>query len=283
MARSALVTTEWLAAHLGGPALKVVDASWYLPTEGRNPAAEFEAAHIPGAVFFDIDEIADTSSALPHMLPKPEQFGEWMGALGFSNNDRIVVYDGPGLFSAPRVWWTFRVFGHDDIAVLSGGVAKWKAEGRPLESGAVSPKPGVFHARLRRELVRDIGQVRDNIERRSDQVIDARSAGRFEGTDPEPRPGLRSGHVPGSLNLPYGELVDTATGGLLPADRLRARFADAGANLDRPIVTTCGSGVTASLLALALYQLGHDTVAVYDGSWTEWGGRDDTPIEGGHR
>lgn len=283
MARSALVTTEWLAAHLGDSSLKVVDGSWYLPTEGRDPAAEFEAAHIPGAVFFDIDKIADPGSALPHMLPKSDMFDEWMGAMGLSNDDRIVVYDGPGLFSAPRVWWTFRVFGHDDVQVLAGGLEKWKAEGRPLESGAASPKPAVFHARFRPELARDIGQVRDNIELRAEQLIDARSAGRFEGSEPEPRAGLRSGHVPGSLNLPYGEVVDSATGGLLPADRLRAKFADAGANLDRPIVTTCGSGVTASLLALALYELGHDTVAVYDGSWTEWGGRDDTPIEGGHR
>ena len=245
----------------------------------RDAKAEFAAGHIPGAVFFDIDEIADTDNPLPHMLPSPEKFAARVRKLGLGDGSRIVVYDGAGLFSAARVWWMFRVLGHDDVAVLDGGLPKWRAEGRPVE--AFPPNPGERHftARVNTLLVRELDQIKSNLTSRREQVLDARPAGRFAGTDPEPRPGLRSGHIPGSHNLPFNRLVDPKTGTVLPADALRRQFVEAGIDLARPIVTTCGSGVSASALALGLYLLGRDDVAVYDGSWSEWGGRPDTPIE----
>jgi thiosulfate/3-mercaptopyruvate sulfurtransferase len=274
----ALVTTDWLAKHLGAPDLRVVDGSWHMPQLNRDARAEFAAAHVPRAVFFDIDAIADHGTSLPHMLPDPATFTAAVSALGIGSGDRVVVYDVRGVVSAARVWWTFRVFGHDAVAVLDGGLRKWRAEGRPVESGAPSPRPGTFQARFRPELVRDLPAIRANLTRRGSQVVDARSAGRFAGTEPEPRPGLRGGHIPGSINLPY-ETLYRADGTLKAPDELRASFAGAGVDLDRPLVTTCGSGVTASVLALALYQLGRHDVAVYDGSWSEWGGRADTPVE----
>jgi thiosulfate/3-mercaptopyruvate sulfurtransferase len=273
-----VVTTEWLAKHLGEPDLRVVDGSWHMPHLARNAQAEFEAAHVPGAVFFDIDSIADRSTTLPHMLPTAAQFAAAVGALGIGSRDRVVVYDVRGVVSAARVWWTFRAFGHDAVAVLDGGLNKWRAEGRPIDGGAASSRPATFTARSRLELVRDLEAMRANVGSRAAQVLDARSAGRFAGTEPEPRAGLRGGHIPGSLNLPY-ETLYRADGTLKPPDELSAAVTAAGVDLARPVVTTCGSGVTASVLALALYLLGRRDVAVYDGSWSEWGSQPDTPIE----
>jgi len=274
----AVVTTEWLAKHLGESDLRVVDGTWHMPQANRDARAEFEAAHVPGATFFDIDAISDRNTTLPHMLPPVAQFEAAVGALGIGGGDRVVVYDVRGVVSAARVWWTFRAFGHDAVAVLDGGLKKWRAEGRPLERGAASPRAATFTARPRPELVHDLDAMRANIGSRAAQVLDARSPGRFAGTEPEPRAGLRGGHIPGSLNLPYETLYE-ADGTLKSPDALRGAVAAAGVDLGRPIVTTCGSGVTASVLALALYLLDRRDVAVYDGSWSEWGGRADTPIE----
>ena len=274
-----LVGGEWLAARLEAPDVRVVDASWFLPGGDRDAKAEYTERHIPGAVFFDIDEIADAASPLPHMLPDPETFSNRMGKLGLGGGARIVVYDSGSWMAAPRAWWMFRVFGHDDVSVLDGGLAKWRAEGRPVDDAAVMPRERHFTARMNTLLVRDLEQMRDNVERGREQVLDARSSGRFAGTDPEPRPGLRSGHIPGSVNLPYGGLIDADTGALLGSGALNQAFAAAGVARGRPVVTTCGSGVTAGVLALGLHLAGHGDVAVYDGSWSEWGGRDDTPIE----
>ncbi|MBI1964068.1 MAG: 3-mercaptopyruvate sulfurtransferase [Candidatus Rokubacteria bacterium] len=274
----ALVTTGWLAAHLGKRDVRVVDGSWHMPQLRRDPRAEFAQAHIPGAVFFDIDAIADTRSPLPHMLPDARTFAARVGALGIGRRDRVVVYDTRGVVSAARVWWTFRAFGHDAVAVLDGGLPKWRAEGRAVASGLPAPRVRTFTARLRKRLVRDLAQIRGNIKTRREQVLDARSHGRFTATEPEPRPGLRGGHIPGSLNLPYDRLY-RPDGTLLRREDLGAAFAQAGIDLTKPVATTCGSGVTAAVLALALHLLGHDRVALYDGSWTEWGGRAGTPVE----
>jgi thiosulfate/3-mercaptopyruvate sulfurtransferase len=278
----AVVTTEWLAKHLGETDLRVVDGSWHMPQARRDPAREWEDVHLPGAVFFDIDGIADTTSGLPHMLPSPDRFARAVGALGIGDGDRIVVYDSRGVVSAARVWWTFRVFGHDTIAVLDGGLPKWRAEGRAVASGPSAPAPRRFTPRFRPELVRDVSQIQANLASRREQVVDARSRGRFAATEPEPRAGLRGGHIPGSFNLPYDDLY-AADGTLRPAGELRAAFSSAGVDMAQPVVTTCGSGITASVLALALHQIGRADAAVYDGSWTEWAGRDDTPAEGGAR
>ena len=273
-----LVTTEWLAKELGTPDLRVLDGTWHMPQLKRDPRAEFTQAHIPGAVFFDIDAIADHATSLPHMLPDAATFARAVGALGIGSGDRVVVYDVRGVISAARVWWTFRAFGHDAVAVLDGGLRKWRAEGRPVESGTPAPAARAFKATPRPELVRDLDTVRANIASRAAQVLDARSAGRFAGTEPEPRAGLRGGHIPGSLNLPY-ETLYRPDGTLKSADDLRAVVNATGLDLGRPVVTSCGSGVTASVLALALYLIGRRDVAVYDGSWSEWGARVDTPVE----
>jgi thiosulfate/3-mercaptopyruvate sulfurtransferase len=273
-----LVSTAWLAAHLDEADLRILDASWHMPQTGRDPRREFREAHVPGAVFFDIDAIADTSIPLPHMLPGAEDFARTVGNLGVGSGDRVVVYDTRGVVSAPRVWWTFRVFGHEAVAVLDGGLPKWRAEGRPVEAGPPSPRPRAFSARFRPELVRSLAAMRGNLTTGREQVVDARSRGRFAGTEPEPRPGLRGGHIPGSRSLPYEELY-RADGTLRPADELRATFETAGIDLARPVVASCGSGVTAAVLALGLFLAGQTSAAVYDGSWTEWGGRADTPIE----
>lgn len=275
---SALVTTEWLARNLGRRDVRVVDGSWHMPHLQRDARAEFAQAHIPGAVFFDIDAIADRGTALPHMLPRASEFARAVGHLGIGSRDRVVVYDTRGVVSAARVWWTFRVFGHAKIFVLDGGLPRWRAEGRPVEAGAPTPKPRRFTARLRRGLVRDLAGMRQNLKTRKAQVLDARSRGRFAGTEPEPRAGLRAGHIPGSLNLPYDELYQK-DGTLLPAAAIREKLEGAGVDLARPVITSCGSGVTASVLALGCHVVGRPDVAVYDGSWTEWGGRDDTPVE----
>ena len=274
-----VVSTEWLAARLGEPDLRVVDATFYLPHLKRDARAEFVQAHIPGAVFFDIDAIADPGTSLPHMLPSPEAFARAVGALGIGSGDRVVAYGGRNMIASARVWWTFRVFGHDRVAVLDGGARKWKAEGRPIESGMPEPTPRRFTAGFRKELVADFGRMRANLEMPREQMLDARSEGRFVGTEPEPRAGLRGGHIPGSLNLPYDRVFRTEDDTLLPPEALKAAFSDAGLDLGRPVVTTCGSGVSAAVLTLGLYLLGRADAAVYDGSWTEWGGRTDTPVQ----
>jgi thiosulfate/3-mercaptopyruvate sulfurtransferase len=272
-----LVSTEWLAEHRDAPDVKVVDATWFLPTLDRDARAEYAQAHIPGAVYFDIDDIADDASALPHMLPSPVKFSSRMRKLGLGDGTRVVVYDNNRYSASARAWWMLRLFGHPDVAVLDGGLAKWRAEGRPLDDRPVVPREAHFTARQNNLLLRDLEQIRSNLVARREQVIDARSAGRFAGTEPEPRAGLRGGHVPQSVNLPYQDLI-AADGTLLPPAELRRRFAALGIDQRRPIVTTCGSGVTACTVALALHQLGAPDVAVYDGSWSEWGGRSDTPI-----
>lgn len=278
MSLDAIVSTQWLAERLGETDLRVVDGTWHMPQLGRDARREFEEAHLPGAVFFDVDAIADTDTGLPHMLPSPEKFSREVGALGIGDGDQVVVYDVRGVVSAARVWWTFRAFGFEDVAVLDGGLRKWRAEGRPVESGTPSPIGRRLTARLRPALVRDLEAVRANLTTRQAQVIDARSRGRFGGTEPEPRAGLRPGHIPGSLNLPYDELY-RADGTLRPESELRDAFLKAGLDPSRPVTTTCGSGVTASVLALALHLLGRRDVAVYDGSWSEWGARPDVPVE----
>ena len=277
-APGALVGTEWLAARIGHPRLIVLDASWHMPHLNRDPRAEFAAEHLPGARFFDIDAIADRSTSLPHMLPTAAQFAEQVGALGVGTGDLIVIYDTRGVGSAARAWWTFRAMGHERVAVLDGGLPKWRAERRDVEQGDVDAAPRAFKATRRPALVRSIDEMRDNVASGDEQVLDARSRGRFAGTEPEPRPGLRGGHIPNSLNLPYDQL-HRPDGTLLPEQELRRRFESSGLDLERPIVTTCGSGVTASVLALGLAVVGRDDVAVYDGSWSEWGGHPDTPVE----
>jgi len=278
MNNGSLVQTEWLADHMDAPDVRIVDGTWFLPRLQRDAADEYESQHIPGAVFFDIDGIADSDSALPHMLPSPEKFSSRVRKLGLGDGNRIVVYDALGLYSAPRVWWMFRIFGHDDIAVLDGGLPKWLAEGRPVTAEPPMPRERHFTARFNTTMVRDLDQVRRALEKESAQVVDARPENRFSGAEPEPRPGLRSGHMPGSVNLPYSALVGAESGTMKSAEALRAAFEDAGVDLARPVVTSCGSGITACLVALGLDLLGHRDVAVFDGSWVEWGSRDDTPV-----
>jgi len=283
MSRPGLVTTEWLAAHLVDPRVHVLDASWYLPTTGRDAHAEFVAARIPRARFFDLDAASDPATSLPHMLPDDARVQAYVRSLGVSRGNWVVVYDGSGAnVSAARAWWMLRAFGHDDVAVLDGGIGAWRREGRPQEHGHVGTvRPGDFVATRRPGMVRDLAAVEDAMRSGGELVVDTRAAGRFTGRSPEPRPGLRGGHIPGSRNLPYAELVD-AEGRLLEDDALRAVMARAGLAEDpRPVIATCGSGVSACALVLALHALGRDDVAVYDGSWTEWGGRDDTPVEAG--
>lgn len=273
-----LVSTEWLASHITAPDVRVVDASWYMPAEGRNARAEYDEAHIPEAVFFDIDEICDLESPYPHMLPAPEKFASRMRRMGLGDGNRIVVYDAGGVHAAARVWWMFRVFGHEDVVVLDGGLAKWRREGRPLDDIPPLPRQRHFTARVNQFLVRTTDQNMANLKDQREQVIDARAAARFNGEAPEPRPGVRCGHIPGSINLPFSMLYN-ADDTMKSVDELKKIFTDAGVDTSRPMVTSCGSGVTASSLTLALYVMGRKDVAVYDGSWSEWGARDDTPVE----
>jgi thiosulfate/3-mercaptopyruvate sulfurtransferase len=273
----ALVSTRWLAERLGEPGIVVVDGSSYLPTSGRDADAEYLAGHIPGAVFFDVDATSDPSP-LPHMMPTPAAFVARMRELGIGDENHVVVYDGSGAnLSAPRVWWMLRAMGHDRVSVLDGGIGLWRREGRPIATGPVRRAPGSFTPRPRADRVRDLAAVRRALQQGSEQVVDMRSAGRFAGTEPEPRPGLRGGHMPGSRNLPYTELVGP-DGTVLPLERLRARVEAAGIAPDRPVIASCGSGVSACALILALHLLGRDDVSLYDGAWTEWAGRTDTPI-----
>lgn len=278
----ALVTTQWLAENLRAPDLRVVDGSYYLPHEDKDARAEFEAGHIPGAVFFDLDEISDDKSELPHMRPPPEKFSAKVRKLGLGDGSRIVIYDQKGIFSAPRVWWMFRLFGHRDVAVLDGGLPKWLAEERPVEEGPVRVEgERHFSARQDHTMVRELDQIRRNLQTKREQIVDARERGRFEGTAEEIWPGRRQGHIPGSLNLPFTELIDAETGGFHGREELAQRFQAAGVDLNKPVVTTCGSGITASVLALGLHIVGHRGFAVYDGSWAEWGLPGDTPVETG--
>lgn len=272
-----LVSTSWLADRLGDPNVQVVDATWYMPGETGDGRADYAAGHIPGAVFFDIDAIADQASDLAHMLPTPEAFAQAAGELGLRREATTVVYDARNMFSAPRVWWTLRIMGFPKVFVLDGGLARWRSEGRSVETAPAAPAPTVLAPAFRPELVRDLAAVRDHLARGDAQLVDARGAPRFRGEAPEPRAGVRSGHMPGAKNLPWGQLV-AADGTLKPAEALRAAFEGAGVDLDKPIVTTCGSGVTAAVLALGLARLGREATPVYDGSWTEWGGRSDTPV-----
>jgi thiosulfate/3-mercaptopyruvate sulfurtransferase len=276
-----LVSTDWLAARLGDPKVRLLDASFKLPGVTPLPKEDFLTGHIPGAAFFDVDVISDHGIALPHMFPSEGSFSDGVGALGVSNDHTVVIYDAGGWVAGPRAWWMFLAFGHRDVRVLDGGLQKWRAEGRAVAGGDEAPEPADYTASFDPGFVRSRQQMVGNLDSRAEQVIDARPKLRFEGGVPEPRPGLRSGHIPGSRSVPYGGLFDPATGAMKPLDELRSIFTGAGVDLARPIVTTCGSGVSALVLTLALYRLGVRGTALYDGSWAEWGMADGPQVATG--
>ena len=283
MTGKALVSASWLAEHLDDPDIQVLDASWYLPDHNRDQQAEYLAAHIPGAQRFDIDAIATTDAPYPHTFPSAELFAEAVTNLGIGNDHFVVAYDGLGFFSSARVWWMFRAFGHERVAVLDGGFPKWQADALPVESGWTAPQPAdpPFCANFRPDMVRSIDDIRANLDSGKALVLDARSPGRFAGTDPEPRPGSRAGHIPGSRSLHYARLSHEQDGTFHGPDTLADIYKSAGVTPERPVVCSCGSGVTACIVAMGLYILGHEDVAIYDGSWSEWGMRTDTPIDTG--
>jgi thiosulfate/3-mercaptopyruvate sulfurtransferase len=275
-----LVTTQWLAGQLDDPHLLVLDASWHLPAAKRNAREEFLAGHIPGAAFFDLDASSNQNTTLPHMLPTPEKFAADMKRLGASDAKHIVCYDVVGLFSAARLWWMLKWFGHDHASVLDGGLLKWKAEGRALQSGgSAKAEARHFTSHLKPEIVRTLSDVASALQSKSAQVADARSGTRFRGEEPEPRPGVKPGHMPDAYNVHYGSLVN-ADGTLKSKAELRATFEAAGVNLAQPVITSCGSGVTAAILFLALAELGHDNTSLYDGSWAEWGASTQSIVTG---
>jgi len=276
-----LISTEWLAAHLDDPKVKIIDASFKMPGVTPLPKEDYLRSHIPRAVFFDVDAVSDHDNPLPHMFPSAGQFGRDVGALGIGNGDTVVIYDAGGWVAGPRAWWMFLAYGHEKVRVLDGGLKKWVAEGRPTESGAASPERATFKATFDEKRVRTIREMVANVASKAEQVIDARASDRFEGRVAEPRPGLRAGHIPGSRNVPYSRLFDAASGTMKPLDELRAAFSAEGVKLDAPIVTSCGSGVSAAVLTLALYRLGVRGSALYDGSWSEWGVADGPPIATG--
>ncbi|HUH49334.1 MAG TPA: 3-mercaptopyruvate sulfurtransferase [Mycoplana sp.] len=271
-----VVTADWVQKQLGAPQFRIIDASWYLPAQNRNGAAEYAAGHIPGAVFYDQDAIADLSTGLPHSIPSPEEFAVAVEKLGISDTDTIVVYDGLGIFTAPRVWWLLRTMGAKNVYVMDGGLDGWKKEGRPLETDLPEPAPGHFRPHFNPAAVTSFDEMHDIVSSGSRQIADARGAGRFTGEEPEPRAGMRSGHMPGARSMPSG--IFSVDGRLKDLNALRATFDSAGIDLAAPVVTTCGSGITAAIITLALHSLGHENNTLYDGSWSEWGGRADTPV-----
>jgi thiosulfate/3-mercaptopyruvate sulfurtransferase len=270
------VSCDWLEEHLKDPSVKIIDGSWHMPSDNRDARAEYEKSHIPGAVFFDIDGIADKATDLPHMLPSEGTFEKAVSHLGISNRDTLVIYDTKGLFSAPRVWWTFKIMGHENVYVLEGGLPEWQKQNKPVSDIQAQITPSKYEAAIDMPAYATAETVKDNLKRKSAVVLDARPTPRFKGEAPEPRPGLACGHIPGSLNLPFAELIEN--GRLKDDDKLREAFNINGLNLAKPVITTCGSGITAAILYIALYRLGHESLALYDGSWAEWGSMSDAPI-----